>query len=317
MVLAACFNRAYVPHVATMLRSFAASNATPARWYLVGDDSVDAGTLAQLVDFAGACGLRAEPLHIPDELVAGFDACGYLPRVAWYRSALPEALPSEDRLVYLDSDLLVLHDLRGLWDVELRNGDYFGAVCQPSYADETGVIARIGLPQGAPYFNSGVMVMELAAMRAEGFTRQLREFFVSPNRPELPTADQCAMNVLFPDRWTALDPTWNCISSIMSPFLYGSSWADDTHHDATVIERAARTPSVVHFEGPQVLKPWNARCFNPFAALYRHYRAMTPWPLTSLEGRRRDALLGRIPPRAQAVLWRLRRRRAAWARAIR
>ena len=307
IVLAACFNQRYVPQAATMLKSFADSATSPAHWYLVADDSVGAGTHQQLVDFARSCGLTADAARVPDDLVAGFDDCGYLPRIAWYRAVLAETFGGEDRLIYLDSDLLVLHDLRPLWEAGLRPGDYFGAVGQPSYGDAAVLAAGVGLPAETPYFNSGVMVMDLALMRTEEFARRTREFAVSEDRPELPTADQCAMNALFNDRWTSLDPTWNCMSSIMLPFLFGASWAEDRFHDPLVLERAARAPAVVHFEGPAVLKPWNARCFNPFAGLYRAYRAATPWPLTGLEGRPRDALFARIPPRIQARLWKLRR----------
>ena len=112
-------------------------------------------------------------------------------------------------------------------------------------------------------------------------------------------------------RWTALDPAWNCLSSILFPFVSGASWADDIHHDVLVLERAARSPAIVHFDGPVALKPWRRRSFHPFADLYRRYRAMTPWPLTELEGRRRDALLSRVPPRVQAKLWQLRLRSVA------
>ncbi|MBV9042840.1 MAG: hypothetical protein JOZ68_17705 [Acidimicrobiia bacterium] len=307
IVLAACFNQKYVPQAATMLRSFADSVTTPARWYLVADDSVDQPTHDRLVDFARSRGLTAEAARIPDDLVAGFDDCGYLPRIAWYRAVLAEAFCDEDRLIYLDSDLLVLHDLRPLWEAKLRPGDYFGAIGQPSYGDAAILAAGVGLSPDTPYFNSGVMLMDLALMRAEQFARRTREFAVSDDRPELPTADQCAMNALFNDRWTSLDPTWNCMSSIMLPFLFGAEWRDDRFHDAVTLERAARAPAVVHFEGPAVLKPWNARCFNPFADLYRTYRAETPWPLDALEGRRHDAWFARMSPRLQARVWQFRR----------
>jgi lipopolysaccharide biosynthesis glycosyltransferase len=310
-VLAACFNEPYVPHVATMLRSFAISAGGPARWYLISDDSVAPAVIQQLLDFAGGCGIAAESLRIPDDLIAGFDNRGRYPRIAWYRAVLAEALPGEDRLIYLDSDLLVMHDLQPLWETELADGHLFGAVCHPSYAEGRRECARLGLPPDSPILNSGVMVMNLALMRSKSFASRIREFVESPGRPELRYADQDAMNVLFAGRWTSLDPAWNCMSSILLPFVSGACWADDTHHDAVVLERAARSPAVVHFEGASVLRPWHRRCFNPFAGLYRHYRSMTPWPLGELQGRRHDALFAHIPPRIQAKVWHFRARTAA------
>src|SRR5207249_4377758 len=108
----------------------------------------------------------------------------------------------------------------------------------------------------------------------------------------------------FGGRWTSLDPKWNCMNVILFPYLSGASWAQDIHHDPLVLERAALSPAVVHFEGASVFRPWHRRCFNPFTDLYRHYRAETPWPLRELEGDRHDALFARVPPRVQAAWWR-------------
>ena len=311
-VFAACFNDRYLPHAATMIRSFAASAVTPSRWYLIADESVEPGELRQLLNFARSCGITAEPLDIPDELVAPFEDKARYPRSAWYRTALADALPGEGRLVYLDSDLIVLHDLKPLWETSLGEGHLFAALCTPSYAG-SGVLnnERLGLPYSAGYFNSGVMVMDLALMRAEGFRERTAKYVQTTGRPELIFADQDALNVVFAGRWTPIDPKWNCLGTILLPFMIGGSWSDDIHHDRLVLERAARSPGVVHFDGPAIMKPWNKRCFNPFAPLYREYRAMTPWPLGVLEGRPRDAVLSKVPPRVQAKVWqyRLRRRR--------
>ena len=306
-VLAACFNQAYLPHVAALLRSVATSTLRPTRWYLVGDESVEPAALRQLLDFARSCGMNAEPLRISEALVAPFEDVERYPRAVWYRTVLAEALPHERRLVYLDSDVLVLHDLQALWQTQLAEGHFFAALAHPSYGD-TGMIntERLGLPHAAPYFNSGVMVMDLELMRSKGFRERTVEFVLSGGRPALVFPEQDAMNVVFADEWTPLDPRWNCLTTILLPFILGASWADDRHHDPVALERAARSPAIVHFEGPSLLKPWHRRCFNPFAHLYREYRAMTPWPLLKLDGRRRDAVLSRMPPRLQATVWRTR-----------
>ncbi len=303
IVLAACFNRPYVPHVATMLQSFIASSSTPAQWYLVGDESVDAETMKQLLEFAEGGGLNVTSLRIPDELAAGFEDRPVYPRIAWFRAVLAEALPHEDRLIYLDSDVLALHDLAPLWETALREGHVFAAVAHPSYVVAPAECERLRLPPGAPVLNSGVMVMDLAAMRADGFADHIRAFATSRDRPPLRYADQDAMNVVYAGRWTQLDPVWNAMSPVVMPFVSGASWDDDAHHDPLVLERAARSPAVVHFDGASVLRPWHRRCFNPFAGLYREFRSTTPWPLDGLQERRHDALFARIPARLQAQVW--------------
>jgi lipopolysaccharide biosynthesis glycosyltransferase len=289
-----------------MLASVAASAVTPSRWYLVGDDTVRPEVMQQLIDFAQAHGIAAEALRVPNELIAGFENRGPYPAVAFFRAVLADALPHEDRIIYIDSDVLVLHDVKPLWDTPLGEDHYFAAVCMPSYTESRIEAVRLGLGPDARLFYSGVMLMDLALMRSEGFGQRTRDFAARSDRPEFRHADQDALNALFAGRWTALDPAWNCSTAILLPFVCGASWGDDINYDPFVLERAARSPSVVHFEGAKVLRPWHRRCFNPFTDLYRHYRATTPWPLVELEGDRQDALLRHIPPRAQAKFWYLR-----------
>src|SRR5205085_596845 len=84
-----------------------------------GDDGyVAPDVLVTLLEFARGCGIQAESLTMPDALVAGFDRCGPYPRIAWYRAVLADLLVQEDRVVYLDSDVLVLHDVGALWGTE-------------------------------------------------------------------------------------------------------------------------------------------------------------------------------------------------------
>src|SRR5437764_3170576 len=90
-LFAACFNRAYVPHVAAMLRSVAESAVAPSRWYLIGDDSVDDELLRDLADFACLSGLDAQPRRVPAKLVEPFeDHTRRYPRSVWYRAAFAE-----------------------------------------------------------------------------------------------------------------------------------------------------------------------------------------------------------------------------------
>jgi lipopolysaccharide biosynthesis glycosyltransferase len=303
---AACFDHRFVPHAATMLRSVAETAVTPGRWYLVGDESVTPSTMRQLLDFARARGLTAEALHISGDLIAGLENSGRYPPVAFYRAVLADALPHEDRLIYIDCDVLVLHDLKPLWETSLGDGHYFGAVRVPSYGGADIETARLRLPPGSSMFYTGVMLMDLVLMRSEDFGRRTRDLAASSDRPEFRHADQDALNMLFTGRWTPLDPIWNCSTSILLPYVSGAKWADDMHYEPGVLERAARSPAIVHFEGAKVLRPWHRRCFNPFTDLYRYYRSTTPWPLRQLEGSRHDDVLSHVPPRVQAKFWYLR-----------
>jgi lipopolysaccharide biosynthesis glycosyltransferase len=220
----------------------------------------------------------------------------------WYRIFLPGLLPQVDRVLYLDSDTLVVDSLHPLWDQALDA--YVAAVpnvFEPQYADRP---RQLGLPAEQTYFNSGVLLFNLTQMRAANCTEQI----VSYARHEsLLWPDQDALNVVLGSRRVDLHPRWNCMNSL---FLFPQ--ARDVF-GADAVREACANPAIVHFEGPELAKPWHYLSKHPFRADYRRHRAATPWPHFDVEGRTRtNKLLRPLPTRsAIVVLTRLARAKEA------
>lgn len=78
-------------------------------------------------------------------------------RVEWAKADMIKLLPVE-RALYLDSDVLVRGDLKQLWNIDLQG-------------KAVGAVTDIGFPMGhdhstkAPYFNAGVLLIDLAKAR--------------------------------------------------------------------------------------------------------------------------------------------------------
>jgi lipopolysaccharide biosynthesis glycosyltransferase len=98
-------------------------------------------------------------------------------------SFLPEDL---DKIVYMDVDVVVLASLRELWNLPLN--DYFVAAA-PDHNMRLSHRRAIGLPEDFPYFNSGVLVMNLRKWREDKITEKL-----------LPIAVEIKDNIDFPDQ---------------------------------------------------------------------------------------------------------------------
>ena len=146
------------------MRLFADSGTGEVRWHMLTDARCSRATWT-LTSFARDCGVEVVHTQVPEHLVKGFEACEYLPPVAWYRSRMCDVAPDEPRVLYLDCDVLVVQDLTTLWSVELDDDHLFAAVTDPSYSRSDADLERLGLPPGAPHFNSGVMLMDLERMR--------------------------------------------------------------------------------------------------------------------------------------------------------
>jgi hypothetical protein len=66
-----------------------------------------------------------------------------------------------------------------------------------------------------------------------------------------------------------------------------------------VVREACRHPAIVHFEGPEIGKPWHYLSKHPFRAEYVAHRAQTPWPTAEMVGRTLpNRLLKPLPTRA-------------------
>jgi lipopolysaccharide biosynthesis glycosyltransferase len=231
--------------------------------------------------------------EIPDAAVAGLPLHGYFTPAMWYRILAPELLGELDRVLYLDADVIAVDSLAPLWDVDL-DGAIVAAVTnvlEPQYAERPRLL---GLPESQQYFNTGVLLMDLAAMRQDDSAAALRAY-ARTSREELIWPDQDAYNVVLGARRLALHPRWNCMNSIMhleaSVAVFGSR----------AVAEARANPAIRHFEGPGLNKPWNYMCDWALRDAYLAHRRQTPWPRCRFE----DAT---IANRARRLVRRLRPR---------
>lgn len=239
---------------------------------------------------------------IADSDVAGLPAMRNIQRLVWYRTFLPELLPALERILYLDADTLVIDTLEPLWNTEL-GGRLFAAVpnvIHPSLRAER--LRALGLPEAAPYFNSGVMLMDLVAMRRQGFTQRVLDY-ARQAHARLIWGDQDAINAVFPESWLALHPRWNCMNSLFY-------WAAARHLlGDPVVNEAISRPAVLHFEGPDIVKPWHYLSRHPYRAAYQAHLHATGIPVPAPIGRTvGNALLRHLPEAALSFLARVLRR---------
>lgn len=285
----------YLPHAAAMIHSAAAYRGDLALevHYLHGP-ALRAGDRDALRGFVEALGGSPVLHEIADDAIAGLPAMEHIPATMWYRTFLPELLPGVDRILYLDADTIVLDSLDPLWSTDL--GDcLLGAVTNVWEPWNEGYpTGGLGLAARDDYFNSGVLLMDLAGLRAEACARQVLDW--ARGRDQLPWGDQDALNAVLAGRRLALHPRWNCMNSVLE-----FPQAADVFGADAVAEARGR-PAIRHFEGPLVNKPWHAGCERALRELYLRHRRETPWPEVDLEGTP-------APPRATRSGFLRRRRR--------
>lgn len=132
----------------------------------------------------------------------------------YYRYILPDVLADEDRTIYSDVDVLCVGDLRPLWELDLK-GNILAAVSEGKAGEWKKRL--MGLEGPLPYFYSGLLVMDLAAMREGGYSARLMGNTVK-YAEKIAWPDQDIINLTFRDKILQLGPEWDGINVRYSPF---------------------------------------------------------------------------------------------------
>lgn len=262
----------YTAHLATMLWSLIVNNRRRKfRVFVLCDGDIPGKE--KLAEFLPSDRVELSLIPLKSSALIGLPVGHCFPRVIYAQLFIDRLLPVElDRVLYLDCDLIVRGDIGELWATDLR-GRTIGAA-----AEATAIFFRekLGLPLGAPYFNNGVLVIDLTRWRERKVGE--RVLAIARESPErLTWFDQCAMNIALEGDWLPLDPIWNHQQSGDGVRYQG------VMHFRKMTTEERRTIRIAHFTGTP--KPWHFLNYHPLKKEYLEYRSHTPWPLAHFEDR--------------------------------
>lgn len=187
----------------------------------------------------------------------------YSPAI-FLRLDLAEGLADLDRVIYLDADTIVCRDISELYDTPM-GGRPLAAM--PDYnlfhfelhkpipirdrigasllylKEELGIAYR----SASDYFNSGVLLLDLAAWRRLRLAEACRAF-IRGRRLQWP--DQDALNVVVGNDYVPLDARWNTMVAALENMAAGPM----TNVQAELQARWRADPWIVHYTGTR--KPW-------------------------------------------------------------
>lgn len=276
--LALCYasdDRGFVPLCVAVYSALSTAKAGHSYRIYILCDGLSEQHRAQILAMAAPFPRHA--VHFLDVQHLLVDLCGQYafkttqrwPLVAWSRIFLPDLLPGETRVIYGDIDTLACRDLMELYRVDL-GGKALGAVLEHYSHEGSHFNGRLGIPQTSPgYFNSGVLVMDLARFREKNLTERIVRY-AAAYEDALTCPDQDALNGALHDEVTPLHPKWNWHDGLSRGILRNNPrqklWRGSRPRQAV---EAALYPGILHYMGPH--KPWryNYRMEGP-----RYLRAL-------------------------------------------
>lgn len=253
-------NEKYIRPLFVMLDSLYAQEPGPVDLYLLYSD-VSEESREQLQRYMEKRSGRFFPIFVDGTVFWDAPVLGYFSKEMYYRFLCGTLLPeTEDRVLYLDPDILIRGDIAPLYEMDFQGKTLVGV---PDYAINHILPDRktaIGLPESYDYVNSGVLLFDLKKMRADfslsRFIGLLEEY-----RDRLSYPDQDVMNLYFQDDILPAPRVYNFNAG------YGTAW--NLLLFVLKLRHDKEDPVIVHYMG--TLKPWQLEYYGKYFKEYYRY----------------------------------------------
>ena len=271
----------YVPMLTTTIYSMLANASTDYRYDIVVlHRDINGENQARMKSFFGAFPYADLRFCSVSAIIDQYELTTNNPHISvetYYRFLIQKLLPYYNKVLYLDSDLIVKGDISELYETELgtkllgatRDIDFLGNLNMKNgdrlkYAKEV-----LGMNDPYDYFQAGVLLLNTYEMRNLYTIEEWLEF-ASDDR--FIYNDQDVLNAHCEGRVTWLDYDWNvmidCGNRIANVFSFAPHEVFDAFNDSRGHER------IVHYAGFE--KPWKfAYCDR--SQLYWKYARETPF----------------------------------------
>lgn len=248
------------------------------------DDSITEGSknLLQAVADRYNTHLNFIPLPNLDELAGQKIDSTRWAKTTFGRLFLPIIAPNLERIIYIDCDTLVLGNLSYLMQMKLPERSSCAAVveCMGDLHK-----ANVGLSLEDPYFNAGVMLIDLNKWRKENVVQRFSQC-IQRRKGCVPYVDQGVINEVLRGEIAVLPPKYNVMTVCYDFDYIEMQRYRKTRYPYTKADYmyAKMHPVIVHFTTSFLSRrPWiNATQTHPFAEKWSEYKALTPWKDTPL-----------------------------------
>lgn len=241
--IALCINVTYSKYLPTIIYSIEKNCQMKVDIYIVYYD-VDSTMLESIYALNATLQrvnifLRKIPTYQYEQLSKINRKYSKLPIEAYFRLLLPKLLPQLQRVLYLDVDMLVLHDLADLWNTTFDGNFLIAAPDYPMIQDENSWgYQLLDKNHGINYINSGMLLINLVLFREYDIFNRFIDFVVDTSKFYV-LDDQDAYNLFF-NEYIKLTSIWN--NFIVTSLSY--------------IDFPIEQINIVHYCGYSRPKPW-------------------------------------------------------------
>ena len=255
-------NDFYVPYLATTITSIVKNASNDNNYDIIvmqrdfSDDSKR--RLLNIISGKKNCSLRFIDISAYSDRFSKLFTHMHFTIETWFRLVMPEMLSAYDKVIYLDSDLVVDTDIADLYKTELsdnllaatKDADTAGLYngYDPDRKEYMDNILKIKNPY--EYFQAGVVVFNLKQFRKDFDVSETLKYAASY---EWKLLDQDVLNYLAQDKVKFIDMSWNVMTDwagvrVKDIISRAPKELDDAYMEAR------KAPKIIHYAGGD--KPW-------------------------------------------------------------
>ncbi|MEI3599659.1 MULTISPECIES: glycosyltransferase family 8 protein [unclassified Oceanobacillus] len=255
-------NSNYINPLKTMLKSLFVNNPGESFAIYLMHSSIEDEELDDLMRYIQQEGQELVVITVEEKHFSNAPVVKHFTKEMYYRLLAYQMLPQElDRILYLDPDILVINEIRTLYDMEISEHLYAAAFHDRSILSDINKIRFPGY-EIDEYYNSGVLLMNLERQRMEIKEEEIYKF-VEENRKKLILPDQDILNGLYSAKIKNID---EILYNFDARFYLYYRLANKNKID---MDYVIHNTAIIHFCGKK--KPWHVNYSGKFHSLYKHY----------------------------------------------
>lgn len=248
-------DRNYIQHLAVTMASILKNKApeNTIRFYILENAFTESDRQA-LEQLKSITDFEIEYVQVKDKILEMFPISekDLVTIETYFRLFIPELIPHEDKIIYMDCDIVVRHSLADLYSIDIEDNYVLGV----RDIDSRGNTKRMGTKR---YVNAGVLVMNSKKMREDGIYQKFVDFILN-NRERIIWHDQDVIAGVLQGHTGYIPKEWNGQISRLPDNMKFSRL-----HDAHIL----------HYIGKR--KPWLPYQNSAFTEEYFKYLRLTPF----------------------------------------
>lgn len=258
----------YLRPLCVMLKSLTENNPTALFDVYILHQSLHQEHINRVVHLVNETRMTLYPITINDEKIDQFPTSNRYPKEMYFRLFCSRYLPeSIDRILYLDPDIVTINPINDLYYLPFHD-NYFMAC---SHVFKPGQIfngIRLKIDQFTPYFNSGVILINLDLLRRYDNSDTVYDY-IEKNRKRLFLPDQDVFSAVYGKKTILLDSL---------KFNLGDRYK--VLHDIYIGNKAKnitmdwikKNTVIIHYYGKN--KPWKPNYRGTLNQFYHHYSSL-------------------------------------------